>query len=187
MKFWDSIVALALLVLLVVGAAVGQTAQRSAGTAHAPYAGQQVRAITSLSADDIEQLAAGKGWGLAKPAELNGYPGPMHVLELADKLGMTAEQRRAVAASFGKMQAAARAVGAKLIEAERAIDDAFRSGKVEPALLGERVRKAETLRAELRLIHLGAHLQVSPILTRQQLHLYSQLRGYAGGYHQKAH
>ena len=30
---------------------------------------------------------------LALAAELNGYPGPLHVLELADRLGLSAEQR----------------------------------------------------------------------------------------------
>ena len=39
--------------------------------------------IKSLSQDDQSALLAGRGMGLARPAELNGYPGPAHVLELA--------------------------------------------------------------------------------------------------------
>ena len=30
------------------------------------YAGQESRAVKSLSADDINQIKSGKGWGLAK-------------------------------------------------------------------------------------------------------------------------
>ena len=33
------------------------------------YTGQELRIIKSLSADDIEQLRKGKGWGLAKAAD----------------------------------------------------------------------------------------------------------------------
>jgi len=38
----------------------------------------------ALSVEQIEQYRAGAGMGYAKAAELNRYPGPMHVLELAD-------------------------------------------------------------------------------------------------------
>ena len=36
----------------------------------------------------MADLRAGRGMGLALAAELNGYPGPAHVLELADKLDL---------------------------------------------------------------------------------------------------
>ena len=48
-----------------------------------PYAGQQTRAIKALSPEDLAGLLNGEGRGMAKAAELNGYPGPVHVLELA--------------------------------------------------------------------------------------------------------
>jgi hypothetical protein len=48
-----------------------------------PYAGQQTRAIKALSPEDLAGLLNGEGMGMAKAAELNGYPGPVHVLELA--------------------------------------------------------------------------------------------------------
>ena len=51
-----------------------------------PYAGQQARAIKALSDDDIAALRKGEGMGVAKAAELNGYPGPAHVLVLAADL-----------------------------------------------------------------------------------------------------
>jgi hypothetical protein len=49
-----------------------------------PYADQQTRSIKSLSEEDIAALLNGEGMGMAKAAELNGYPGPKHVLTLAN-------------------------------------------------------------------------------------------------------
>ena len=50
-----------------------------------PYAGMQARAIKALSAEQIADLKAGRGLSLALAAELNGYPGPRHVLELVEQ------------------------------------------------------------------------------------------------------
>jgi len=52
-----------------------------------PYARQQVRTIKSLSDEDIAALRKGEGMGMAKAAELNGYPGPAHVLDMAGSFG----------------------------------------------------------------------------------------------------
>jgi hypothetical protein len=40
------------------------------------YAGQQARTTKALSDEDIAALSNGEGKGMAKAAELNGYPGP---------------------------------------------------------------------------------------------------------------
>ena len=50
------------------------------------YVGEEYRKIKSLSPDDVEELKKGGGWGLAKAAELNGLPGPAHILEMEDKI-----------------------------------------------------------------------------------------------------
>ena len=63
--------------------------------AQTPYAGMQARSIKALSDQQIADLGAGRGMGLALAAELNGYPGPSHVLELADKLDLSADQQPA--------------------------------------------------------------------------------------------
>jgi Spy/CpxP family protein refolding chaperone len=147
---------------------------------HSSYAGQESRAISSLSADDVTALLGGQGWGLAKPAELNGYPGPRHVLELADALQLTAEQRNSVQASYDRMTARARQLGAEYVEAEKALDEIFKSGTGDAGALSERVAHAEKLRAELRLTHLNAHLEVSRLLSPEQRQSYMKLRGYAG-------
>ncbi|MEO0496507.1 MAG: hypothetical protein AAF141_03935 [Pseudomonadota bacterium] len=148
--------------------------------ANQPYRDEQGRPITSLSAEDVAQLEAGAGWGLAKPAEFNGYPGPAHVLEFADELDLTEEQLVGIQASFGSMQARAKMLGRHLIEAEKALDGAFVDGVVTSELLQLRLEAAEAVRADLRQTHLAAHLEVTPLLTNQQREKYDQLRGYAG-------
>ena len=167
--------------VLIVACSAFAVAAPSAGhtPSAAPYAGQQSRAVTSLSADDVADLLAGRGWGLAKPAEFNGFPGPAHVLELAEQLALTSEQRAKVEASFQAMNAKARQVGARYVAAEHAIDAAFRSG-TPASTLADRLGDAERLRAELRHIHLAAHLEVTPLLTPDQRATYQRLRGYTG-------
>lgn len=151
-------------------------------TANTPYAGQQDRTIAALSAADIEQLLAGGGWGLAKPAELNGWPGPAHVLELSGELSLNEEQRRQVQAIFDRMQAAAQQVGAEYIAAEAALDAAFADGVPLTAdQVGTLTEAASARLAELRAVHLAAHLETRPVLTRHQTVLYQRLRGYSEG------
>jgi Spy/CpxP family protein refolding chaperone len=152
-----------------------------------PYAGQQARAVSSLSAEDLQGFLDGRGMGLAKPAELNGYPGPMHVLELAEDLKLTSEQRRAVEQAFHRMQAKARELGGRYIEAERAIDAAFKSGVADESAVAARVAEANRLLGEVRLSHLAAHLEVAPLLTAEQRRRYAELRGYGSEQHKPKH
>src|ERR1044071_8236681 len=72
-----------------------------------PYAGFETRPVKALSEQQVADLRAGRGMGLAMPAELNSYPGPMHVLEHAAALNLTAEQRERTAALIATMKAAA--------------------------------------------------------------------------------
>ena len=111
--------------LLVTGAIALAGCASTSDAPHSAYAGQESRDIKSLSADEVQGLLAGKGLGYAKPAELNGYPGPLHVLELADRLGLSAEQRARTEALFASMQARAIEHGRALVEEERALDRLF--------------------------------------------------------------
>ena len=65
-----------------------------------PYAGLEQRPVKALSEQQVSDLRAGRGMGLALPAELNGYPGPSHVLENAEALALTADQRERTKALF---------------------------------------------------------------------------------------
>jgi len=57
-----------------------------------PYSAQAGREIKALSDEEVKPYVSGAGMGYAKAAELNHYPGPMHALELADPLGLGADQ-----------------------------------------------------------------------------------------------
>jgi Spy/CpxP family protein refolding chaperone len=151
----------------------------SAATVPGSYAGQQTRTATSLSDDEVAGLRAGKGLGLAKPAELNGYPGPMHALDMADQLALTAEQRASIQQIFDRMAARAKIAGAAYVEAEQALDGVFRSGKADTKTVTAALAKADKARAAARMAHLKAHIETAPILTPQQRATYAQLRGYA--------
>jgi Spy/CpxP family protein refolding chaperone len=149
------------------------------GAGHTPYAGMQDRPIKSLSDNDINELRRGGGWGLALPAELNGMPGPSHVLELKDKLSLSAAQVTQIQKLFDDMKKAAIPVGERLIAAEEAIEKAFASGRVDEPSLRRLLVAAEAARTELRFIHLSQHYKTTPMLTRDQVKAYNVLRGYA--------
>ncbi len=83
-----------------------------------------------LSADDAQAYLDGRGMGMAKPAEFNGYPGPMHVLQLGNELALSADQRVKTQAIFEQMHAEAVRLGALLVEAERRLDALFANSTV---------------------------------------------------------
>jgi Spy/CpxP family protein refolding chaperone len=152
---------------------------------HSTYSGQETREIKALSADEMKQYLSGAGMGYARAAELNRYPGPMHVLELAESLALSLEQRKATQRIMDEHKAQAREIGAKLVEAERTLDRLFISGKVEEAALAQQVKAVAALRGDYRLSHLETHRRMRAMLTEEQVRRYDQLRGYTGG--QQAH
>lgn len=145
---------------------------------HAPYAGWQSREIKALSADDIEGLKSGKGMSLALAAELNGYPGPMHVLELAGPLALSADQRRATQDLLQRMRTQAVAAGEALIVAERDLDRLFATQSVTPQTLSAALNRVSQAQARVREAHLQAHLEQTRILSASQVSEYRRLRGY---------
>ena len=146
--------------------------------ADAPYAGQQARAIKALSDDDLAALRKGEGMGMAKAAELNGYPGPRHVLDLADELQLTGAQRRDVQAIFDRMSAAAKPLGGELITQEQVLDQLFASRDITPDRLAAATTAIAALQGRLRAVHLSAHLETRAVLNPNQIAHYEQLRGY---------
>lgn len=146
-------------------------------TAPQPYAGQQSRALSMLSDTEIKGYLAGEGMGLARSAELNGYPGPAHILELDQDLGLTDAQRARVKAAFDAVKGKLRVLGARYVEAEQAVDAAFRA-KAPAKTLAARVSMANKLLGEIRMAHLTAHIEVTPVLTEAQRYKYAALRGY---------
>jgi Spy/CpxP family protein refolding chaperone len=144
-----------------------------------PYAGQQTRGIKALSETEVADLLAGNGMGYAKAAELNGYPGPAHVLELAQQLSLAADQRNRTRMIFDAMQAKAKKIGAQLVEEERNLDKLFAERQASAATIPMVLTRIGRLQTELRLVHLEAHIAQRDILTDAQIANYQQLRGYA--------
>lgn len=161
--------------LAVIGLGSAATADTSS-----PYSGWESRQIKALSHQAIQDLRAGRGMGLALPAELNGYPGPRHVLDLADALDLTPDQRRATEALFNEMQAEAVALGAQIIALENQLDAAFSGGVADKTAIGALVADLAKLRGDLRFVHLKTHLPMRALLTEAQIERYAHLRGYAG-------
>jgi hypothetical protein len=167
--------------LALVAVALPAQAQHHGGHRHGaatPYAGQQAREIKALSDTEIDDLRAGRGMGLALAAELNRYPGPMHALEHADALGLDAGQRARLSAMMAAMRAEAIAAGARLIEAERALDRLFASGTATPASVRSATAAVAAAQGELRAVHLVTHIAARDVFTPPQLVRYDVLRGY---------
>jgi hypothetical protein len=161
MKFW-----MAALLILLAGPGVAQQHQHS----HSPYAGLQQRGVKALSDQQLGDLRAA--------AELNGYPGPLHVLELADRLQLSSDQAQRVRGLYEGMKSEAIAVGEKLIATELELDRQFAERKITPAVLASLAAQIGERQGELRAVHLKYHLTTAELLTPDQKRRYSELRGY---------
>jgi Spy/CpxP family protein refolding chaperone len=163
-------------VLLIAGGrATGAAAQHQH---ESEYAGQEARQIKSLSADDVEALRAGQGWGLAKAAELNGVPGPVHLLDMKEEIGLTEDQRADIERLYEAMKGQAITLGLKLIDLEAELDASFADKTADEASLTAHLGQIADVYKELRYVHLSAHLKTPEILTRAQIEKYNELRGY---------
>lgn len=159
-----------------------------AQTSPSPYVSMQQRTIKALSDDAIRDYRAGAGMSLALAAELNGYPGPKHILELADPLRLTDAQKAAVKKVFDSMHEDAVQLGNEILELETALDAAFRGGQIEKAELATLTSRIGSAQARLRYRHLLAHIESREILTAEQRQEYAKLRGYsAQNEHQHQH
>ena|SRR2546425_3096834 len=149
--------------------------------ASAPYSGQQMRQLKALSPEEIRAYREGQGMGLAKAGELNHYPGPKHVLELAAKLNLSREQTARAQRIYDKMHADAVRFGESIISHEERLNLLFASGPVNREQMEVEVRELGCLQGELRLAHLNAHLEMKQELSEDQIARYDRLRGYQSG------
>jgi Spy/CpxP family protein refolding chaperone len=143
-----------------------------------PYMGEEARQIKALSAQDVEGYLAGRGMGMARAAELNHYPGPMHVLELADSLGLSAAQRTRAQELYDEVKARAVPLGAELVEAERRLDALFASAAATTGEVDRQTAEIGRIHAAIRAVHLNAHISMREALTPEQIGAYDRLRGY---------
>ena len=163
-----------LLLALATGAAHAGSELRS------PYRAQALSGLRGLDAREIADLRAGRGMGLARAAELNGYPGPRHVLDAIDSGDLRAAggQRIQIDGIFERMKRDAIRVGGNILHEEELLEAAFRAGTVSDAEVRSRVARIAVLQGELRAIHLAAHNATRAILSDAQVAQYKQLRGY---------
>lgn len=148
-----------------------------------PYRGWESREIKALSPEEIAALEAGRGFSQALAAELNGFPGPRHVIDLAGDLDLTPGQRASVEMLFQGMQAEAIEAGLAVLDAEAELDEAFRSGLLAEDELAAMAEEIGRLRGVLRGIHLKYHLRTKAVLSPHQVALYNAARGYGVGSH----
>lgn len=158
----------------------GKEGSAVAGATRNRYAGQHARPIKSLSEQEVAGLLAGQGAGLAKAAELNGYPGPAHVLELAGPLQLEAPQLSATRQLMTQHKDRASRLGAELVSAERALDALFAQRQADPAAVDAATLQVGVVQARLRAEHLTTHLTQTALLSGEQVRRYNELRGHAG-------
>ena len=135
---------------------------------------------TGMMPRQERMLREGRGMGLARAAELNGYPGPRHVLEQAEALELTDDQRAASAALLARVREQAPALGEKILAAEAELNAMFADGSVTAEAVEEQLEEIAELNAELRAVHLNAHLDQAALLTEEQKAAYQPMH-QAGG------
>ncbi len=147
----------------------------------ASYAGQEQRSIKALSEDEIKGFLSGSGAGYARAAELNSYPGPMHVIELAERLRLSEAQLAAMRELMHSHKAEARQLGEEVVQLERELDALFASRSATTEAVQTKAREAGIALARYRASHLTTHITATRLLEPAQVERYNNLRGYRGG------
>lgn len=175
---------MSLLIMIGVGGLVFLYSSVAQRPARGPYSAQFGSPVRGLSQDEIDSLLEGRGAGLARTAELNGYPGPLHVLELQKQLDLSAQQKTTVEAARARMLDEAKRLGREILNREKVLSEAFDAATITNRELDTRITELGRLYAELRVTHLRAHVAIRPILTAEQVAHYDRLRGYTAPTHQ---
>jgi Spy/CpxP family protein refolding chaperone len=165
------------LALVLVTAASTPAQHGTAGHSHTgstPSTGHLAAQACQAEFDSV--IADGRGFGLAFAADQNGYPGPLHVLELKDRLRLTSEQEGRAQALLDAMFAEARPKSARLLAAEAQLRDLFARRTVDDTSLAAAVAAVEHARADVRLVHLRTHLKMRDVLTEDQRLMYHAAR-----------
>lgn len=135
--------------------------------------------VKTLDPEQVTAYLEGRGMGLARAAEMNAYPGPLHVLELAEGLALTPAQRQAAETLRAEMLAEARPLGQRIVDAEQALDALFAAGAATAEAVERMTVTIGELQGRLRAAHLKAHLGMREVLTPEQVARYDALRGHA--------
>ena len=166
---------------VMLGVVVGIAVTAAAAAASAQHghggAGAEGHQMAQACATEFEKVVGeGRGFGLAFAADQNGYPGPMHVLELRDRLKLTADQEAKARDLMHAMFAESRPKSVRLLEAEARLRRLFAERVAEDAAVRAAVAEVERARSEVRLVHLLAHLKTRDLLSEDQRRLYHEAR-----------
>jgi Spy/CpxP family protein refolding chaperone len=134
------------------------------------------QAAEACSAEFDKVVGEGRGFGLAFAADQNGYPGPLHVLELKDRLKLTADQEAKAQALLHAMFVESKPKSARLLEAEAKLRRLFADRAADDAAVRAAVAEVERTRSEVRLVHLLTHLKTRELLTEDQRRIYHEAR-----------
>ncbi|MEJ2483801.1 MAG: periplasmic heavy metal sensor [Gemmatimonadota bacterium] len=137
--------------------------------------------LSGISEDEKEALLAGSGLGAGMIAMANGYPGPKHVLEMGDELGLTAEQKEEIGSLFAERKASFVELGTELVKKDEQLTAMFASGSVNTKDVEKLAREIGQLQGELRAGHLNAHVLTWEALTAAQREKVASMRGMHRG------
>jgi small-conductance mechanosensitive channel len=182
-----SLVVVPIAVLAAIGFAAFSSLKPARHSNQSPYINQQSSPVRGLSAKEVDDLLNGRGAGYARTAELNSYPGPLHVLELKEPLRLSAEQVQKVETAFQKMRAESQRIGKTIVQREQLFSQSFANGAITPTELKTQTKALADLYAELRATHLKAHLEITPVLSSEQIMAYNDLRGYDSATEHQGH
>ncbi len=142
------------------------------------YAHSRGAEVTSLTDEEVRALRQGEGMGLARAAELNHFPGPRHLLDLASDLELSDAQVRRIRAIHDRMKSQAVAKGEDIIMAEKHLANLFASGDPTAQQMTQVTEHLGAMRGQLQAIHLLAHIEAARELSAGQIREYDKLRGY---------
>lgn len=175
MNTGKTLTAVALGALIVTAGPTGTRAQHGAmehGAGGVPHH----QLAESCATEGDRNIASGRGFGMAFAADQNGYPGPLHVLELKDRLKLTADQEAKVQAMLAAMFAESKPKSARLLEAEAKLRQLFASGHADEGAVRAAATEVERARTDVRLVHLLSHVRTREVLTDEQRRLYHEAR-----------
>jgi Spy/CpxP family protein refolding chaperone len=165
-------------ILLILGALglwylAGSNPERTS-----PYVSQLDSPVRGLSRQEVDDLLNGRGAGYARSAELNGYPGPRHVLDMREELTLSPQVVAQLEAIFSHMENRARQLGQQIVHQETELSQKFADNTLSETEMEAQVKELALLYGELRATHLQAHFQTLPLLSLEQVSKYNILRGY---------
>jgi Spy/CpxP family protein refolding chaperone len=177
MKLTNVVLAVALSGLPAAAEQVHHDCPQITGSNHARAAMNQ----SGVSDEQRSEYLNGEGMGLAKDAELNHYPGPRHVLDIADKLGLSPDQLAATRALFDDVHTKAQALGRQVLAREDELDALFREQHADADKVRQLTSEIASLQGQLRALHLTAHVRERALLSAEQVGRYDALRNHVPG------